>query len=199
MAQANKKPSAKLASDVANKAARNTFAAVESTRSSAEHVVKLSSSAMKDFLSSGAGEAQKAQEKLFAASREQAEQFARSADSLTKMMYDAVSASRDNVETLIECGNVTAAVAKDISSELYEYSNRSFADSLEFSKEFFACRTFNDFFELQNKMAKSAMDDFFAESLKLSNMMFEYSTETLEPLNERIAQAGEQFSKSFAS
>lgn len=204
MTQANKKmsashASAKLASSVANKAAKHTFAAVESTRSSTENVVKMSSNAMKDFISTGAGEAQKAQEKMFAAGREQAEQFAKSADSLTKMMYDAVSASRDNVETMIECGNMTASMAKDMGSELYECANRAFSDQVEYSKEFFSCRTFNDLLELQNKMAKNAMDQFFNESSKLSNMVFEYSSEALEPLNERFSEATEKFTKSFSA
>lgn len=204
MTQANKKPntgqaSAKLAAGAANKAARQTFAAVESTRSSAENVVKLGSSAMKDFLSNGADEAQKAQEKIFAAGREQAEQFAKSADSLTKMMYDAIGASRDNVETMIECGNVAASMAKDMGSEMYEFANRSFTDQVEYAKEFFACRTFNDLFELQNKMAKNSMDQFFSESTKLSNLMFEYSSEAMEPLNERFSETAEKFSKSFTA
>lgn len=204
MSQPNKKssssqPSAKLASNMAGKAAKNTFAAVESTRNSAEHVVKLGSSAMQDFLNTGAGEAQKAQEKLFAASREQAEQVAKSADAVTKAMYDAVSSSRDNVETLMECGNLTASMAKDVSGELYEYANRAFAEQIEYSKEFFACRTFNDLFELQNKMTRNMMDQFFNESVKLSGMLFEYSSEALEPLNERMAEATQQLGKSFAA
>lgn len=204
MTQASKKTShghasAKLASNVANKAAKHTFAAVESTRSSAENVVKMGSNAMKDFLSTGAGEAQKAQEKMLAAGREQAEQLAKSADSLTKMMYDAVSASRDNVETMIECGNMTASMAKDVGAELYEFANRSFSDQVEYSKDFFACRTFNDLFELQNKIAKNAMDQFFNESTKLSGMLFEYSSEAMEPLNERFAEATEKLTKSFSA
>jgi hypothetical protein len=203
MTQANKKSaqhaSAKLASNVANKAAKHGLAAVESTRSSAEHVVKIGSNAVKEFMSSSASEAQKAQEKVYEVSREQAEQFAKSADTLTKMMYDAVSTTRDNVETCIECGNMTAAMAKDVSSELYEYANKAFTDNVELSKEFFACRTFNDVFDLQNKLFRSSIDQFFNESVKLSGMMFEYTTEALEPINERVAQATEQFSKTLAA
>jgi phasin family protein len=204
MSQAQKKPSAgqasaKLASTMANKAAQTGFAAVESTRSSAEHVLKIGSSAVRDFMSTGAGEAQKAQEKIFAAGREHAEHFAKSIDSLTQMMYDSVSNSRDNVETAMECGNMTASMVKDVSSELYDYANRSFAECVEMSKSFFACRTFNDLMELQSKAAKSGMDQFFSESVKLSNMFFEYASEVCEPMNERFSQVSEQFSKNLQS
>lgn len=198
-AQGQSQPSAKLASNLANKAARNTFAAVESTRNSAENVVKIGSNAVKDFLSTGADEAQKAQEKLFEFSRESAENFAKSADAASKVMYEMIGISRDNIETAVECGNLTASLVKDISSEVFENANRTFSDNVEISKDFFACRTINDMMDLQSRVAKQAIDSFFNQSVKLSGMFFEYSTEALEPINERVAQATEQFSKALAA
>jgi len=203
MSQPNKKPSvqhpAKFAADVADKAAKQTFAAAQSTKNSAENVVRIGSSAMKEFLASSAGEAQKAQEKMFSFGREGAENFAKSADALTKMMVEAVAMSRDNVETCIECGNMTASLAKDVSAEMFESANQAFSDSVELSKDVFACRTINDVFELQSRVARNAIDNFFNQSVKLSGLFFEYSTEALEPINERVSQASEQLSKALAA
>jgi len=203
MTQTTKKttsqPTAKLASNVANKAAKNTFAAVESTRTSAENVAKIGGKAMQDFLSSSAGEAQKAHEKAFAMSREGAEHLAKSADVMTKAMYEGVSMSRDNIETCMECSNATAALAKDLSSELFEFTNKAFSEQLELSKEFFACRTINDMFDLQNRLFRTAVDSFFNETVKISSMVFEYTSEAMEPINERVSQATEQFSKALAA
>lgn len=200
MAQVKKAaPSAKLASNVVNKAAKNTFAAVETTRNSAENVVKIGGNAVKEFLANGAGEAAKAQEKAFAMSREGAQQFAKSADAVTKLMYEAVSSSRENIEAGIEFGNVTASLAKDVSTEMLESANKAFSDGLELSKEFFSCRTLNDMVELQNRVVRSSVDNFFNQSVKLSSMFFEYTTEALEPINERVASASEQFSKALAA
>ena len=188
-------PTAKLASTVANKAAKNTFAAVETGRASAENVVKIGGKAVKDFIATSADEAAKAQEKVFAMGREGAEQIAKGADAVTKVLYETIAIGRDSVETAIECGNMTAALAKDMSSELFEAANKGFSDGLEMSKEFFTCRTLNDMFELQNRAVKSTIDNFFNQSVKLSGMMFEYTTEALEPINERVAQASEQLNK----
>lgn len=206
MTQATKKspgqPSAKLAtssgktaSSAGNRAAKHTYAAVENTRTSAENVVKIGGKAVQDFIATSAGEAQKAQEKAYAMSREGAEHFAKSADAVTRAMYETVSMSRENIETCIECGNSTAALAKDLSSEMFEFANRTFSEQLDLSKDFFACRTINDMFELQNKLFKSTVDNFFNESVKLSGIMFEYTTEALEPINERVAQATNQLNK----
>jgi phasin family protein len=203
MTQPNKKPSAqptaKLATSMASKAAKDTYAAVESTRNSAENVVKIGGKAVQDFITSSAGEAQKAQEKAFAMGREGAEHLAKSADAVTKVMYETIGMGRDNIETCIECGNMTASLAKDVSSEVFEYTNKALSDNLEMSKEFFACRTLSDMMELQNRIVKNTIDSFFNETVKLSSMMFEYTTEALEPINERVAQATDQFSKSLAA
>ncbi len=202
MTQQAKKPSVqpavKLASTVANKATKNTISAVESTRNSAESVIKISSSAVKDLLANGASEAQKVQEKAFEMGRESAEHITKSADAITKSLYDVIAMSRDNVEALVECGNLTASLAKDVSGELVEYANKAFSDNVEISKDIFACRTINDMVELQSKIIKSSIDSFFSQSSKLSNMLFEYSAEALEPINERVAEATEQMSKALS-
>ena len=197
--KASSQPAVKLASSVANKAAKNTISAVESTRSSAESVVKISSSAVKDLLANGASEAQKVQEKAFAMGREGAQQISKSADVMTKSLYEAISISRDNVEALVECGNLTASLAKDVSSEMIEYANKAFSDNVEISKNIFACRTINDMVDLQNKIVRSSLDSFFNQSTKLTGMVFEYSSEAFEPINERVSQATEQFSKTLSS
>ena len=203
MTQTSKKapaqPAAKFASTVANKTAKEAFASIESTRSSAENVVKLGTKAVKDFMGPIAGEAQKTQEKVFAMGREGAEHLAKSADTLTKILHESIAISRDNVEACIECGNMSTALVKDVSDEVIETSNKAFSDNVELSKAFFACRTFNDMFELQNKIVKNSIDNFFNQSVKLSGMFFEYTTEALEPINERVAQASEQFSKALSA
>lgn len=199
MTQPNKKtpaqPTAKIASSVANKTVKDAFSTIESTRNSAENVVKLSTTAVKDFMAPIAGEAQKAQEKVFAMGREGAEHLAKSADTLTKIMHESIAISRDNMEACMECGNMTAALVKDVSNEVMESTNKAVSETMELSKDFFACRTFNDMFELQNKLMKHSIDNFFNQSVKLSGMFFEYANEALEPINERVAEASEKMSK----
>lgn len=199
MSQTSKKsaPSAKLASESKAKAA--SISAIETTRSSAENVVKMGGKAVKDFVSSSAYDAQKAQEQMFAFTRDSSEQLVKSADAMTKAMYEMIGMSRDNIETLIECSNLTAALLKDMSAEVFEANNQAFSDSLELSKDFFSCRTYSDMFDLQNRLVKYAMDTFFNQSLKLSNMVFEYTNEALEPINERVVTTSEKMSKVLAA
>lgn len=193
--KSHSQPAVKLASSVANKAAKSTISAVESTRNSAENVARISSAAVKDLIANGASEAQKAQEKAFEMGREGAKHIAKSADAVTKSLYEAISISRDNVEAMVECGNLTASLAQDISNEIMEYANKNFSDGMELSKDIFACRTINDMVDLQSRIIKTSLDGWFNQSSKLTNMIFEYSAEALEPINERVSDASEKISK----
>ena len=145
-------PSAKLASNVAEKSSKEAYSAVETTRNAAENVVRIGSSAVRDLMNSGAGEARKVQDKAFEMSRESAEQFAKSADAASKVMYEVVSLSRGNLETCVECSNMAASFARDLSSEIFESANRAVSESMEVSKEFFGCRTINDFVDVQTRI-----------------------------------------------
>jgi len=178
---------------------RAHFAAAESARGASENVMKLGTEAVRDFFSTGAGEAQKAQEKVFAIGRENAENIARSADAATKGLNEAISAMRDGIEACVESGNVVTELTKTLSAELFQFANQSAARNMEVSKELFACRTLNDVFELQSRLFKTNVDNFFSESVKVSELMFQYATEAAEPISERVSQAADRFSKTLAA
>lgn len=191
--------SAKIASSAASKVASGAYSAAESTKAAAQNVVNIGAGAMRDMLSSGSGEAAKAQEKMWDMSRESMENFARGCDMFSKMCMEIMNISRGNIEAVVESCTITANVAKTMSSEISELCNKSFSDSVEMSKEAFSCRTINDVVELQNKAMKQMLDTCFNETNKMCNMAFECTTEALEPINERVSEASEQMCKVMAA
>lgn len=166
--------------------------------SASSNVVKMGGEAVKDLLADSANEAKKAQQKAIELSRESATKIVKSADVLGKVASEICEISRENAETAVQCGNLTSSFAKNLSSQFFEYANRAFSDNLELSKEFFTCRTLNDMFDLQSKIMKSNIDNFLCEANKVSDMLFEYGNETIEPVSERISQSSEQLSKAVA-
>jgi hypothetical protein len=168
-------------------------------RSQAENVVRMSNVAMKDFISNSAGEAQKAQDKMMAMSRDGAEQLAKSADACAKLAYESVAIARDNIEACMECSSLASAMAQEMSAECFESASRGFSDCMEMSKELMACRTFNDMFDWQNRAVKNCMENFFNQCNKMSGMAFEYASEAMEPINQRMSQTSEQIGKAFAA
>jgi hypothetical protein len=180
---------------LAGSANKQSYFGAANAQQSAEKVVHFSNNAMKGMLSGGAEEAQKAQEKLLSITRDSAEKLTKSADTATKVVYEGIAASRDNIETAIQCGNITAALAKDLSSEAFETANQAFSETVETAKDLFACRTINDLAELNNRLFRQVSEEFFNRSAKISDRVFEYANEAIEPINERVSHASQQISK----
>jgi hypothetical protein len=190
---------AKIASNTASKAASAALSAVESSRSSVESMVKLSTESVKEFFASTTEEAQKGQEKFFAIGRESAENISRAVDALTRTLNDVVELGRENADAVVEVGHIAADISKSVNAELVSCANTNFADNIEICKEVFACRNINDVLELHSKWLSTNIDNFFAQSARLGEMCFQLATEAAEPINERVAEATERFSKSLAA
>jgi hypothetical protein len=133
-------------------------------------------------------EVKNAKRKVSTIGQENTEQFAESADMVSNMLNDTIEMSRATLETCMECGNRTAALVQDVKSEVSDYANKTFSDAMATSKDFLACRTLNDMFELQGRIITYAVDSCFNQSSKLSGMMFEYASEILKPSMTRSAR-----------
>ena len=212
MAQPSKKSSHKAHAKIAHSASakscksfrqqgfgRRFMSALETSRSSAESMFKIGTDTVKEFFSSGSEEAQKAHEKFFAIGRESTENVSRAVDALTRTLSDFVSVARENADAAVEVNHIAADIAKSINSELVNCANTNFSDNVEICKEAFTCRDINDMFDLHSKWLSVSMDNFFNQSTRLAEMVLQLATEAAEPINERVAEATERFSKTLAA
>ncbi len=170
-----------------------------SAKSAATGAARKGTTAVKDIMSTGAKEAQKAQEKMFSMSRESVQHVTRSADAAARSMNDAMAMSQDNIEAVVECGNIAAGISKTMSEEMFNFANDIFSQNVELSQEIFACRTLNDMFELQSKIFKSNIDGVFNETAKISEMMFQMASKAAEPISERMADATDRMTRTLAA
>lgn len=173
--------------------------ATKTARLNNENVVRLGTDAVKEMFSTSSGEARKAQNKAYAIGREGAQHMSRSADAATRAMSEAVSVTQNTIEACIESGNITATMSREISEEIFNFANEIMSNNIDISKDVFSCRTINDVFELQSKMFRNNVDRLFNESAKISEMVFDTVTKASEPLSERMVEASDKLSKSFAA
>lgn len=203
MAQSKKSHAApKLAahaSHTAHKATHAALTAAETTRNSAESLLKMGTDTAKEFLASSSEEAQKAHEKLYAISRESTQHVSRAVDAFTRTVNDCVGLARENTDAVVEVNHIAADIAKSINAELMSFTNTNFADNVELAKEAFGCRNINDAFELQSKWMSTNLDNFFSQTTRLAEMLFQFASEAAEPINERVAEATERLSKTLAA
>lgn len=198
--QPAKKATIAAASTSAVKSAKEvTLKAVESTRNATESAVNAGSEVIKELLTNGANEARRAQEKVLEMSRENAETFARTADAFFRNMSEAMNAEKGHMEAFVEAGNIAANAMKTSSSEALNFTSSLFSENVEFAKEFFACKSYNDFVEVSNRIFRSNVDAIFDQSQRLSDQWFKTATEVSEPLNAQFAEAYERLVQAFSS
>lgn len=167
-------------------------AAAQAAQQNATEMLSQSNAMLNDWLSTSAAELQKAQDKLFAVSREGASHLSRSTNSTSGSIQNAVDFSRENVEACVECGNIAANISQSMSEEIVSAANRTIAQNVELSKDMFNCRTLNDVFDLQSRFMKSNMEHFFNESMKMSELAFQSAADASQPINERVNEASEK-------
>lgn len=131
--------------------------------------------------------------------REAYEQLSKTSANTTHAAQESMELSRENIHALMEVANVITDVSKEIGAEAMNYLNKSFGQNVELSKQVLTCRTLNDVFDLFGRIVKTNLDNFFTESVKLSEMLFQCATDVSEPLNDRVSETTDRLSKVIAA
>lgn len=203
-------PQAKSASSKSSSAATKASQTAKAANKSTEKVVQVTQQAAKKnwetgtetvigMMNAGAKEMETTVERVQKIGRESANNVAQSADMVSRMSMEMLGMSRGNIEACVECSHITANAAKEMTSECFEFYNEMFTEQVELSKDAFNCRTISDVVELQNKMMQQTMDACFNQSARISNLMFEYCNEVMEPINSCMSECSDQMNKVLAS
>jgi hypothetical protein len=168
----------------------------ETVHNASRHVVNMGTDAVREVFSRSAEDAQKAHER---AGREGAEAVSRVLDAFTRTLNDFTTISRENIDVAVEVHNIVTDIAKTTNAELLKCANGHFSDNLDICNEAFTCRNLNDALELGNKWVGCRINHFFAQSSRLADMLFQLTSEAVEPVNEHILESTERLGKSFAA
>jgi phasin family protein len=154
-----------------------------------ETVVAASKETIENAVKAGAEAASKNFEQGF----EQGFEMARERVEATVKGYDELAEfGRENFEAAVASSNAAAKAFETVNAEVVEFSKRSMEDSLAAVKALSAARTPQEFFEIQTDLVKSAIDNFVAESGKISDLVRKTSEESVAPIGERFTAAVER-------
>lgn len=104
-----------------------------------------------------------------------------------------------NFGVAFESSNIGVQAVQHITDEMVKFANDAISSNVEMSKEFLGCRTMSDMFDIQRKMMQKNIDQFFNQSTKISEMMFQAASETAEPLNTSITNSMDELTKKFVA
>ncbi len=195
----NMTPVTKITNKVVEDAVSHAKANLETARNSTKSVLNIGTDTMKGLFLNSTDEAKKTHAKVFAISRESSEGVSRAVGSVTRALNDIIALGRENIDVAVEVSNIVADITKSANSELINYANGNFTDNLDIFNEVFGCRNINDAVEINNKWVSTNLENFFAQSSRFSDMLFQFATEASEPINDHITESTERLSKSLAA
>ncbi len=120
-------------------------------------------------------------------------------DAFTRTLNDFITISRENIDVAVEVHNIVTDIARTTHADLLKYANNNFSDNLDICNEAFTCRNINDALEINNKWIGCNIDNFFAQSSRFADMLFQFASEASEPVNEHILESTERLGKSLAA
>jgi len=190
---------ANMTTKAMEKAAKTAFSTLETTHKSVQSVAGIGADTLREIFANHAEEAQKAHAKAFAVCREGAEATSRALDAATRTLNDLVALARENVDVAAEVGNIVSDISSTANAELVKYANSNFSDNMDIFNEAFTCRNINDVLELNSKWLSVNLDNLFAQSARLADIVFQFANEASEPVNDHILESAERLSKSLAA
>lgn len=178
--------------------AKDAWKNPEKFEANARQAAKLGGDALREFWETGAREIRETQSKFMAFGREASQNLSKTTEAASRNLTEVLDMSRENVEAVVESTNITGEVARNLAEEIYGFANQAFTNSVEHSKSFLGCRTINDVMDVQNKYFLTTVDLFFNQSVKMSDMLFRFANDAVEPLQSRATNASKRLSKSFS-
>jgi phasin family protein len=126
-------------------------------------------------------------------------QVQESSAQLFKAYDDLSQLGQGNFEAVVAANQVLAKGAEQISKEIFGIAQASFEEAASAAKAFFGAKTLQDVIELNNAVARNALESFLANSAKLSEMTFKVTSEAALPLKARVDAAIEKLAKPVAA
>jgi len=116
-----------------------------------------------------------------------------------KFSGEAASLGKENVEALVESGNIFAKGFEGIMKAYVSLAQDVSEKNAEAFQKLMGCKTVNEYAETQNKVAQESFDDFMAGATKLSELGIKLATDAFEPLNEQITRNLSRVTESVAA
>ncbi|MCB9990067.1 MAG: phasin family protein [Rhodospirillales bacterium] len=116
-----------------------------------------------------------------------------------KLSQDAAKNGKEQVEALIESGNLFMKGFEDFTKTYVDLAQSAAERNNQAVKALLSCKTINEFAETQNKWVQQNFDDFMATGTKLSELTIKIATDAFEPINDQFSKTVKKAGESLAA
>lgn len=116
-----------------------------------------------------------------------------------KVVEELVEFSKGNVEALMASGRVAAKGAEEIARYTAEYARTAMEKGSATARELAAVKSPTEFFQLQGRVAREALDATVAEGAKFTENYLKLLGEVTQPIQNRYALAADRIKTAVAA
>ena len=110
-----------------------------------------------------------------------------------------VELGKANMDAAMKSGAIFAQGMEELNSMVFAMTRTNVEESLKLSKTLMACKTPEEFFEVQNDVAKTSYEKALDEGRKISDITAKLAEKAGQPIAERVTASVEVLSKSIAA
>lgn len=116
-----------------------------------------------------------------------------------KIAQDAAAAGQDQVDALVKSSTILAKGVEDILKTCMEIAQETTEKSQSVAKTVMACKTLNEFTDVQTRLAQASFDEFMTNATRISEKTVKLYTEAFEPINDQMGKAMKKASDTMAA
>lgn len=124
------------------------------------------------------------------------EKWTQSANNAVENLDDLMALNKQAVDATFKCITASGEISQAIGEEFSGCCNDIVAENIEALEDSFACRTFNDFIELQNELFRINSSRAAGAALKIMELSAGYA-KAAEPVAEAASEISEKAVKIF--
>jgi phasin family protein len=116
-----------------------------------------------------------------------------------KISADATEQARQASDILTKSGTVMMKGIEQIMKTCMGIAQTSSEKNAEAVKQLMACKTINEFTEIQNRLSQQNFDELMQNATKLSEICIKVCTEAFDPINDQFSKAIKKASDQMAA
>lgn len=112
---------------------------------------------------------------------------------------DLIGLGKENLEAAVKSSQLFAKGAEAINATLFQAAREAVEENIKASKAIMGCKTPEEFFEVQNDVARANYEKLLVESRKVTDMTVKLAEESAQPIAERVTASVEILTKNRAA
>lgn len=116
-----------------------------------------------------------------------------------KLTQDAAAIGQDQMDALVKSTAIFQKGLEEIIKVTTQIAQEAGEKNATATKSLFACKTLNEFADVQTKLAQASFDTFMSNATKLSELSVKVCTDSLAPINDQVGKAMKKATEAAAA